>query len=82
MRPERRLQWQETLIDFEYDILIVGHTHQVYAEKMGSLWVINPGSSAFNHSCMILDLPQMTVGTFALEAREIVKCWNFGMLRS
>ena len=82
VRPERAQQWRETLSDFDYDILIVGHTHQVYAEKIGHVWVVNPGSSAFNHSCMILNLPQMTVETFALGGREIVKCWNFSMLAS
>ena len=43
---------------------------------------VNPGSSAFNHSCMILSLPDLGVREFALGNREIVKCWNFSMLYS
>ena len=72
--------WARQLKDFDHDILIVGHTHQVFAEQIGHVFVINPGSSAFNHSCMILSLPELTVQTYALENREIIKCWNFSML--
>lgn len=72
--------WQENLQGFEYDVLIVGHTHQVYAEKLGKVLVINPGSSQFNHSCMLLSLPDMKVQTFALENREIDRAWNFSKL--
>jgi putative phosphoesterase len=73
-------QWEQALNSFEHDILIVGHTHQVYALQLGNTLVINPGSSAFNHSCMILNLPELTVETFALEDKAIIKCWNFSML--
>ena len=76
---ERKVYWQRQLQDFDYDILLVGHTHQVFAVDLGKLMVINPGSSAFNHSCMILTLPAMNVETIALENKEIVKCWNWGM---
>ena len=62
------------------DVLVVGHTHQVYAERIGDVFVVNPGSSAFNYSCMILSLPDLTVETFALDGRELIKCWNFSML--
>ena len=79
---ERTDLWCETLADLEYDVLIVGHTHQVYAEQIGDVFVVNPGSSVFNHSCMILSLPDLTVQTFALENLEVVKCWHFSMLRS
>ena len=78
--PERVELWQEKLEGFPYDVLIVGHTHQVYAERLGEVMVINPGSSVFNHSCMILSLPDLEVQTFALEGKDIVKCWHFGML--
>ena len=72
--------WNELLQDFEYDVLIVGHTHQVFAQHLGSVFVVNPGSSVFNHSCMILSLPDMNIQTFALENKSIIKCWNFSML--
>ena len=78
--PERVELWQEKLEGFPYDVLIVGHTHQVYAERLGEVMVINPGSSVFNHSCMILSLPDLEVQTFALEGKDIVKCWHFGVL--
>ena len=79
---ERMQDWSERLADFDYDVLIVGHTHQVYAERLGKVLVINPGSVPFNHSCMILSLPDLEVSSFALGGQDIVYCWNFGMLRS
>ena len=78
--PERKNDWTLTLSDFNYDVLIVGHTHQVYAEQLGEVFVVNPGSSVFNHSCMILSLPDMSMEIFALGKRSIIKCWNFSML--
>lgn len=77
--PDSIELWANKLENFAYDILIVGHTHQVYAEQIGNVFVINPGSSQFNHTCMILNLPEMTVQTFALSEREPKKSWNFGM---
>ena len=79
---DRKADWSERLAEFDYDVLIVGHTHQVYAEQLGKLLVVNPGSVAFNHSCMILSLPDLAVQTYTLGNREIVKCWNFSMLFS
>jgi putative phosphoesterase len=76
---ERKAEWRQRLADFEYDVLIVGHTHQVYAEQLGRVLVINPGSVPFNHSCMVLSLPDLRVETYALGNREITHCWNFSM---
>mgnify|MGYP002639783022 CR=1 FL=1 len=76
----RKQYWIKQLLDFKYDVLIVGHTHQVFAENLGNVLVINPGSSVFNHSCIILTLPDMTVEIFKLENQNIIKCWNFSML--
>ena len=78
--PEQKDDWQDRLKHLEYDVLIVGHTHQVYAEQLGDVIVVNPGSTPFNHSCMILTLPELTVQTYALEGQEILKSWNFSML--
>ena len=80
--PERLADWAMLLDDFDHDVLIVGHTHQVYAEQLGQVLVINPGSVPFNNSCMILSLPELRVETYALGDREIIHCWNFGMERS
>ena len=77
---QRKDEWSELLLEYDYDVLIVGHTHQVYAERLGDMLVINPGSVPFNYSCMILSLPELEVETFALAGREIVNCWNFSMV--
>jgi len=77
--PDQQQLWQEILADFPHDILIVGHTHQVFAERLGTTLVINPGSSRFNHSCAILTLPEMTVETVPLEGKEPLLAWNWGM---
>jgi putative phosphoesterase len=82
IRQDRKDEWSIALAEFEHDVLIVGHTHQVYAERLGEVLVINPGSTVFNHSCMILSLPDLGVQTFALGNQQIVKCWNFGMLNN
>lgn len=79
-RDDRLREWSEKLSALDYDVLIVGHTHQVYALRLGEVLVVNPGSSVFNHSCMILSLPDLTVRSFGLGNRDIVGCWNFGML--
>lgn len=71
--------WMARLSDFEHDVLIVGHTHQVFAEILGSTLVINPGSSQFNHSCAVLSLPDLNVQWFALSGQSIKKSWNWGM---
>ena len=71
--------WTTRLSDFESDVLIVGHTHQVFAERLGSMLVINPGSSQFNHSCAVLSLPDLNVQWFALSGQSIRKSWNWGM---
>lgn len=70
--------WREKLQGFEHDVLVVGHTHQVFVETLADTLVINPGSSAFNNSCAILRLPEMTVELFALSGKDILKTWNWG----
>lgn len=76
--PEQKRYWQQQLNDFICDVLIVGHTHQVFIEQMGDMLVINPGSTQFNHTCMTLTLPEMRVETFALEGKQPLKSWNWG----
>ena len=82
VRQDRIDEWSMALSELEHDVLIVGHTHQVYAVQLGEVFVVNPGSSVFNHSCMILSLPDLSVQTYALGKQEIIKCWNFSMLSS
>lgn len=75
---DRVEQWKQKLQFFNYDVLVVGHTHQVFAEFIGNTLVVNPGSSAFNNSCAILRLPQMTVEMLSLSGKPIIKTWNWG----
>lgn len=82
VRPERRAEWIDRLSGLESDVLIVGHTHQVFAENLGGVMVVNPGSSVFNHSCAVLSLPDLTLRNFPLGGHDMIKCWNFGMLRT
>lgn len=77
---DRLLIWQEKLRDLDCEVLVVGHTHQVFAEQIGDILVVNPGSSQFNHSCMVLTLPGLQVQTFALEGKSIINSWNFSRL--
>lgn len=75
---EQRQAWTNKLAEFEYDILIVGHTHQVLAEQLAGTLLINPGSSAYNHSCAILELPEMSVTFYPLSNKDISRTWNWG----
>jgi putative phosphoesterase len=75
---EAEHDWRQTLQELDCDVLIVGHTHQVFFEQLGRVLVVNPGSTQFNHSCMILTLPDMRVDTYALEGKPILKSWNWG----
>ena len=78
--PDRKAQWSKNLEIFDYDVLIVGHTHQVFAERLGDILVINPGSTKFNHTCAILTLPELTVQVFPLSNKEPLKTWNWGQM--
>ncbi len=69
--------WTNYLNEFDYDVLVIGHTHQTYAEQLGNTLVINPGSTKFNHSCAILHLPEMEVEFFALSGKKIQPVWNW-----
>ena len=71
-------QWSEKLANIEYDVVIVGHTHQVYAETLGTTLLVNPGSTTYNHSCAILTLPDLTVDFYRLSNKQILKSWNWG----
>lgn len=70
--------WQEELSNLTYDILVVGHTHQVFAYQFGKTLVINPGSTLFNHTCAILYLPTMNIKLLSLSGRRPVLSWNWG----
>jgi predicted phosphodiesterase len=73
--------WCDALSSFAYDVLVVGHTHQVFAERLGQLLVINPGSSCFNHTCAVLQLPEPAVQFFPLGGKTPLLAWNWGLER-
>jgi putative phosphoesterase len=77
--PERIDLWSDSLNDFPYDLLIVGHTHQVFSQRLGDVLIINPGSTVFNHTCVILTLPEMEVETIPLSGKKPLLSWNWGM---
>jgi putative phosphoesterase len=70
--------WTAQLAGFGRQLLIVGHTHQVYAERLGPTLLINPGSCTFNHSCAIVTLPEMQIEWFSLCNKAISLVWNWG----
>jgi len=76
---DARDYWRQRLKGFEHDVLLVGHTHQVFCEQIGNTLVINPGSTRYNHSCAILSLPELELQLFGLSDRQPVKSWNWSM---
>ena len=76
---DARDYWRQRLQAFEHDVLLVGHTHQVFCEEIGDTLVINPGSTRFNHTCAILSLPELELQIFGLSGRQPVKSWNWGV---
>lgn len=77
VQPDQIAFWTDELRTFDCDVLVVGHTHQAFAERIGTMLVVNPGSAVFNHSCAILNLPEMTVEMFPLSNQEIRRSWSY-----
>jgi len=78
---DEQARWSEKLRDCCSEVLIVGHTHQVFAEQLGRVLAVNPGSTCFNHSCAILQLPELTVTIHPLGGHsEPLLAWNWGLL--
>ena len=75
--PARKERWASNLKRFNFDVLIVGHTHQEFSVKLGDTLVINPGSTKFNHTCAILTLPDLEVQIYPLSNRTPLKVWNW-----
>ena len=78
--PREKKQWVHELQGYGLDVLLVGHTHQVFAEILGQTLVINPGSTKFNHSCAILSLPDLEVRIISLSGKTVRKVWHWGMM--
>lgn len=73
-------RWTDHIKEDDFDVLVVGHTHQVFDEKLGNTLVINPGSTKFNHTCAILRLPEMETRIFPLSDKIPLRVWNWGMM--
>jgi len=78
---DKKEQWTFELEQYDFDVLVVGHTHQVFTEWLGKTLVVNPGSTAFNNACAILSLPGLKVTTIPLSEKRIKKVWHWGMMR-
>ncbi|OOZ35752.1 metallophosphoesterase family protein [Solemya velesiana gill symbiont] len=78
---EQQAYWTGRLRGFAYNVLVVGHTHQVFAERLADTLVINPGSTLFNHSCAVVSFPELQVEWFGLSGQTLQKSWNWGMVR-
>ncbi len=78
--PEAKEHWTRELAGYDCDVLIVGHTHQVFAEMLGNILVINPGSTIFNHTCAILSLPDLEVRIISLSGKKPRRVWHWGMM--
>jgi len=77
---EEKQRWALELAPYKLDVLIVGHTHQVFAEMLGQTLVINPGSTRFNHSCAVLRLPSREVQFFPLSGKTVRRVWHWGLM--
>ena len=77
--PEQVAWWSRYLGTFAHDVLIVGHTHQLYSERLAGVQVINPGSTCFNHACGILTLPVMQLELHGLSGHAPLRAWHWGL---
>lgn len=77
--PGLRQEWTRRLAGFSHEVLIVGHTHQVYAERLGETLVVNPGSTRFNHTCATLTFPGLEFRLYPLSNKTPLKTWNWGI---
>lgn len=77
--PGLRQEWTRRLAGFGHEVLIVGHTHQVYAERLGETLVVNPGSTRFNHTCATLTFPGLEFRLYPLSNKTPLKTWNWGI---
>ena len=80
--PAVMAEWHERLEEFGHDVLILGHTHQAFDIQLADTLVLNPGSTAYNHSCAVLRLPEKSVEWFGLSGKEIERIWNWGRHRT
>jgi len=59
----------------EGDVILLGHTHRPMSMRVGSVWLINPGSvvgqrTRDSHSCALLDLRRRAVAFYDLASGD------------
>ena len=72
-----RIDWETRLRGFDADLLVVGHTHQLFAQEIGDTLVVNPGSTLFNRSCAIVELPSLEVRLLPLPGEKSRPVWDW-----
>lgn len=75
--PAELAYWHERLLTLDRELLIVGHTHQLFAERLGDVLVVNPGSTLFNRSCAIVELPSLEVQLLPLPGETARPVWDW-----
>jgi putative phosphoesterase len=69
--------WSTRLATFAPDLLVVGHTHQLFAERVGDVLVVNPGSTLFNRSCALVELPSLETHLLPLPGESCRRVWDW-----
>ena len=54
--PSAHAGWARRLAGCAADVLVVGHTHQVFAERLGGTLVVNPGSTRCRSTSIAISL--------------------------
>lgn len=62
-------RFEAVVREAESDVVILGHTHEPMCVRVGSVWILNPGSVWYNrfgvkHTCATLDLPSCEFNVF------------------
>ncbi len=76
---DRKTRWTDEMKGADFDVLVVGHTHQVFFEQLANVLVINPGSTKFNHTCAILSFPELEIQIYPLSNKNPMRVWNWRM---
>ena len=70
--------WEGDLARYDFDVLVVGHTHQYFAQYLGDTLIVNPGSTLFNGTYCYLDTDTLLVQheTIYSSAQELARMWS------
>ena len=56
---------------------VVRRAGELFAERLGDLLVVNPGSTLFNRSCALVELPSLEVRLLPLPGENARKVWDW-----